>query len=114
MKKAPFTGAVGPAAAVSRQRIRVRFSLDEIGDLALGLQAKLLRVLQQRSFKRLGSNAAVNVNIRLLCATHRNLAEMVEQGQFRNDLFYRLNVVEIHIPPCASGATRLLPWDIIS
>jgi len=67
--------------------------------LALGLQAKLLRVLQQRSFERLGSNTPVHVNIRLVCATHRNLAEMVEQGQFRSDLFYRLNVVEIHIPP---------------
>ena len=56
--------------------------LDEIGDLGLGLQPKLLRVLQERSFERLGSNATINVNIRLICATNRNLAEMVQQGKF--------------------------------
>jgi DNA-binding NtrC family response regulator len=98
-EKGAFTGAVGARHGRFEAAHQGTLFLDEIGDLALGLQAKLLRVLQQRSFERLGSNSPVNVNIRLLCATHRNLAEMVEQGQFRNDLFYRLNVVEIHIPP---------------
>jgi DNA-binding NtrC family response regulator len=72
--------------------------LDEIGDLPLGLQSKLLRVLQERSFERLGSNTVIECNVRVLCASHRNLAAMVEQGQFRKDLFYRLNVVQIEIP----------------
>jgi Nif-specific regulatory protein len=73
--------------------------LDEIGDLGLGLQPKLLRVLQERSFERLGGNSTVNVNIRLICATNRNLQQMVQAGEFREDLFYRLNVVHMHIPP---------------
>jgi DNA-binding NtrC family response regulator len=57
-----------------------------------------LRVLQERSFERLGSNSTINVSIRLICATNRNLSEMVQQGKFREDLFYRLNVVQIHLP----------------
>src|SRR6202008_4743000 len=73
--------------------------LEEIGDLGLGLQPKLLRVLQERNFERLGSNVTVNVNIRVICATNRNLADMVQQGKFREDLYYRLNVVQMHLPP---------------
>ena len=96
-------GAFTGATAVRRGRFEVAdqgtLFLDEIGDLALGLQSKLLRVLQQRTFERLGSNTSVNVNIRVVCATHRNLEEMVDQGKFRSDLYYRLNVVQIHIPP---------------
>ena len=98
-EKGAFTGAVGTRHGRFEAAHQGSLFLDEIGDMPLGLQAKLLRVLQQRSFERLGSNTPVSVNIRLLCATHRNLAEMVEQGKFRSDLFYRLNVVEIHIPP---------------
>jgi DNA-binding NtrC family response regulator len=98
-ERGAFTGAIG----VRRGRFEVAdqgtLFLDEIGDLALGLQAKLLRVLQQRSFERLGSNSSVTVNIRLVCATHRNLEEMVKQGTFREDLYYRLNVVQLHLPP---------------
>src|ERR1700679_3297337 len=73
--------------------------LDEIGDLSLGLQPKLLRVLQERSFERLGSNVKIDVNIRLVCATNRNLGQMVQQGKFHDDLYYRLNVVQMHLPP---------------
>jgi DNA-binding NtrC family response regulator len=98
-EKGAFTGASGARRGRFEAAHQGTLFLDEIGDLALGLQAKLLRVLQQRSFERLGSNASVSVNIRLLCATHRDLGEMVERGEFRSDLFYRLNVVEIHIPP---------------
>jgi len=72
--------------------------LDEIGDLALGLQAKLLRVLQQRSFERLGSNQAIPTNLRMICATHRNLESLLEQGRFRKDLYYRLNVMQVRLP----------------
>ena len=98
-EKGAFTGAL----AMRRGRVEVAdqstLFLDEIGDVKLGLQPKLLRVLQERSFERLGSNGTVNVNIRLICATNRNLAEMVQQGTFREDLYYRLNVVQLHLPP---------------
>lgn len=97
-EKGAFTGAF----ALRRGRIEAAdhstLFLDEIGDLALGLQPKLLRVLQERSFERLGGNNTVHVNIRLICATNRNLAEMVKEGKFREDLFYRLNVVQMHLP----------------
>jgi DNA-binding NtrC family response regulator len=59
----------------------------------------MLRVIQERNFERLGSNKTISVDIRLICATNRNLAEMVQQGKFREDLFYRLNVVQLHLPP---------------
>jgi two-component system, NtrC family, response regulator AtoC len=72
--------------------------LDEIGDLGVGLQPKLLRVIQERSFERLGTNKTTRVDIRLICATHRNLDEMVKEGKFREDLYYRLNVVQMHLP----------------
>ncbi len=73
--------------------------LDEIGDLPLGLQAKLLRVLQDRSFERLGSNTPITVDVRLVCATHRDLEAMIKRGEFREDLYYRLNVIQLHMPP---------------
>jgi DNA-binding NtrC family response regulator len=96
--KGAFTGAI----ATRRGRFEAAHGgtllLDEIGDLPLGLQSKLLRVLQERSFERLGSNTTIEANVRVLCATHRNLEAMVEEGQFRRDLFYRLNVVQIQIP----------------
>jgi DNA-binding NtrC family response regulator len=98
-EKGSFTGAF----ATRRGRVEAADSgtlfLDEIGDLSLGLQPKLLRVLQERSFERLGSNAKIDVNIRLVCATNRNLSAMVQQGKFRDDLYYRLNVVQMHLPP---------------
>jgi DNA-binding NtrC family response regulator len=98
-EKGAFTGAlVGRQGRVEAADHGTLF-LDEIGDLTLGLQPKLLRVLQERSFERLGSNKTVSVDIRLICATNRNLGEMVQQGKFREDLYYRLNVVQMHLPP---------------
>lgn len=98
-EKGAFTGAF----AMRRGRIEAAdqstLFLDEIGDLGLGLQPKLLRVLQERSFERLGGNNTVHVNIRVISATNRNLAEMVQEGKFREDLYYRLNVVQVHLPP---------------
>jgi formate hydrogenlyase transcriptional activator len=73
--------------------------LDEIGDLPLELQPKLLRVIQERQFERLGGAATVHTDVRVICATHRNLSEMIEEGQFRTDLFYRLSVFPIELPP---------------
>ncbi|MEG8989469.1 sigma 54-interacting transcriptional regulator [Ignavibacteria bacterium 4148-Me] len=73
--------------------------LDEIGELSLDMQVKLLRVLQERKFYRLGGEKEISVNVRVLAATNRNLEEEVAKGNFREDLFYRLNVVKIYIPP---------------
>ncbi len=81
--------------------------LDEIGEMPLALQAKLLRVLQEREFERLGSVKKQRLDIRLICATNRNLKELVEQGKFRQDLYYRLKVVELPLP-----ALRERPEDI--
>lgn len=73
--------------------------LDEIGDMSLAMQAKLLRVIQEREIEKVGSNWTVKVDIRIIAATNQNLKQMVEAGRFREDLYYRLNVVEVHLPP---------------
>ncbi|MBG9587599.1 hypothetical protein ABE26_11120 [Cytobacillus firmus] len=73
--------------------------LDEIGDLSLHLQAKLLRVVQERKIERVGDTKTTQINVRIITATHRNLEELVSEGQFREDLYYRLNVIPITIPP---------------
>jgi Nif-specific regulatory protein len=73
--------------------------LDEIGDLPLKLQAKLLRVLQQRSFEPVGSSDSITVNVRIVAATNKDIEELVEKGEFRSDLYYRLNVLPLHVPP---------------
>ncbi|WP_053361687.1 sigma-54-dependent Fis family transcriptional regulator [Bacillus sp. FJAT-27251] len=73
--------------------------LDEIGDMSLTLQAKLLRVLQEREFYRVGGTSKIKVDVRIIAATNQNLEEMVRQGQFREDLYYRLNVISLNIPP---------------
>jgi two-component system, NtrC family, response regulator HydG len=98
-EKGAFTGALMCRRGRMEAADTGTMFLDEIGDLSLGLQPKLLRVLQERSFERLGSNAKIDVNIRVICATNRNLSEMVQQGKFRDDLYYRLNVVQLHLPP---------------
>ena len=98
-EKGAFTGAL----AMKRGRIELAHQgslfLDEIGDIGLELQPKLLRVLQEREFEHLGSNRTIKVDTRLVAATHRDLPGMVRKGEFREDLFYRLNVFPIHIPP---------------
>ena len=73
--------------------------LDEIGDLPLELQPKILRAMQERQFERLGGGATIHTDVRVICATHRNLVEMVNERQFRADLFYRLSVFPIELPP---------------
>jgi len=73
--------------------------LDEIGDIPLTLQAKLLRVLQEREIEKLGGRRRIPIDVRLLFATHRDLEQMIERGEFRQDLYYRLKVVEIVLPP---------------
>jgi len=98
-EKGAFTGAL----AQKRGRIELAHEgtlfLDEIGDIGLEFQPKLLRVLQEREFERLGNNRTIKVDTRLIAATHRDLTGMMSKGEFRDDLFYRLNVFPIHIPP---------------
>jgi transcriptional regulator with GAF, ATPase, and Fis domain len=94
-----FTGAVQSRVGRFEQAHNGTLFLDEIGDLPLDLQAKLLRVLQEREFQRLGSSDTLRVDIRVVAATNADLALRIEQGKFREDLFYRLNVVPLHIPP---------------
>jgi two-component system, NtrC family, response regulator AtoC len=98
-ERGAFTGAVVARRGRFEAANGGTLFLDEIGDLPLALQAKLLRVVQQRSFERLGGSSTLSVDIRLLCATHRDLHGMVKQGTFREDLYYRLNVVQLHLPP---------------
>ncbi len=98
-EKGAFTGAMTERRGRIEAADRGTLFLDEIGDLGIGLQPKLLRVLQERTFERLGSNKTLSADIRLICATNRNLEEMVAQGKFREDLYYRLNVVQLHLPP---------------
>jgi two-component system NtrC family response regulator len=98
-EKGAFTGAV--AARKGRFELADGGSLflDEIGDLPPHLQVKLLRVLQEREFERVGSSRPIKVDVRLLAATHRNLETLVREGRFRDDLYYRINVVTIQLPP---------------
>ena len=97
-EKGAFTGAMMMRRGRFEAADGGTLFLDEIGDMPLGLQAKLLRVLHDRTFERLGSNTSMRVDVRLLCATHRNLEEMVTKGEFREDLYYRLNVIQLHLP----------------
>ncbi len=98
-EKGAFTGTVGSREGFFEQAGDGTLFLDEIGELSLYTQVKLLRVLQQREFSRLGSNRLVPLRARLIFATHQDLGEMVAQGKFRQDLYYRINVMRIDAPP---------------
>jgi DNA-binding NtrC family response regulator len=97
--KGAFTGAVNARIGRFEQANKGTLFLDEIGDMPLELQAKLLRVLQDREFQRLGSSENIKVDVRLIAASNVNLLERVRQGKFREDLYYRLNVVPLQMPP---------------
>ena len=98
-EKGAFTGATARRAGRFGEAHGGTIFLDEVGELSLPMQAKLLRVLQERSFERLGSNQTLHIDVRILAATNRPLTEMVAKGTFREDLYYRLNVFPITIPP---------------
>lgn len=107
-EKGAFTGAVAQRIGRFEQANGGSIFLDEIGDMSPTLQAKLLRVTQEGRFHRVGSNSELQTNARILAATNRNLEEEVKAARFREDLFYRLNVVELHVP-----ALRERPEDIL-
>ena len=97
-EKGAFTGALMQKKGRFELADGGTLFLDEVGDIPLELQAKLLRVLQEQEFERLGSTKTIHVNVRIVAATHRNLPEMIREGKFREDLFYRLNVFPVAIP----------------
>ncbi len=97
-EKGAFTGAINNRAGRFELAEGGTLFLDEIGDMPLSMQVKILRVLQERCFERVGSNKTQQTNVRIIAATHRNLEEMIEQNRFREDLFYRLNVFPIEMP----------------
>jgi transcriptional regulator with GAF, ATPase, and Fis domain len=98
-EKGAFTGAIAQKIGRFEMADSGTLFLDEVGDIPTALQPKLLRVLQEQEFERLGSGRTHQVNVRLVAATNRNLGEMVARNQFRNDLYYRLNVFPIALPP---------------
>lgn len=105
--KGAFTGAAGSRIGHFEQAHRSTIFLDEIADLPFGLQSKLLRVLQEREFQRLGSSETVRVDVRVIAATNADLAQLVRVGKFREDLYYRLNVVPLCLPPLRERASDI-------
>lgn len=98
-ERGAFTGAVARKLGRFELAHEGTFFFDEIGELPISLQVKLLRVIQEREFERVGGMETIQVNVRFIAATNRNLANLVQRGLFREDLYYRLNVVPIHVPP---------------
>ncbi len=98
-EKGAFTGAITARQGRFEMAEGGTLFLDEIGDMSLNMQVKLLRVLQERCFERVGSNKSIKTNVRIIAATHRNLEERIKEGEFREDLYYRLNVFPIEMPP---------------
>ena len=107
-EKGSFTGATEQRKGRFEEADKGTIFLDEIGELSLAVQAKLLRVLQEKSFERVGSNKSINVDIRIIAATNRDLKVMVEKGGFREDLFYRLNVFPITVPPLRERGSDII------
>ena len=114
-EKGAYTGALTRQGGRFEIADRSTIFLDEVGELSLEVQAKLLRVLQEGKFERLGSPRTIKVNLRLIAATHRDLAEEVRKGRFRQDLFYRLNVFPIQVPPLRERQEDipLLVWTFL-
>ena len=114
-EKGAFTGALALQVGRFELADRSTIFLDEIGDLPTDVQVKLLRVLEQRQFERLGSPKSIHVDTRIVAATHRNLEQRVEAETFRKDLFYRLNVFPIYVPPLRERVDDipLLVWRFV-
>jgi transcriptional regulator with GAF, ATPase, and Fis domain len=105
--KGAFTGAVRDKPGRFESAAGGSLFLDEIGDISLDVQTKLLRVLQEKTFERVGSNESIQVDVRLIAATHQNLEQLIREGRFREDLYYRLNVITLSMP-----ALRERPEDV--
>ncbi|MCX5836097.1 MAG: sigma-54 dependent transcriptional regulator [Deltaproteobacteria bacterium] len=108
-EKGSFTGAISRKLGKFELAREGTVFLDEISEMSLNLQAKLLRVLQEMEFERVGGKDRVKVNARIIAATNRDLRILIEEGKFRDDLFYRLNVVSIHIPPLRDRRDDIAP-----
>ena len=108
-EKGAFTGAAGERKGRFELAHSGTLFLDEIGDVSPAFQAKLLRVLQEREFERVGGSKAVKVDVRLICATNRDLEKMVQRGEYRADLYYRINVVSIFLPPLRERRADIPP-----
>ncbi len=108
-EKGAFTGAVQPQAGKFEQAEGGTLLLDEVSEMPLGLQAKLLRVLQEREVERVGGRKPIPLDIRVLATSNRDMQEIVANGAFREDLYYRLNVIPLHIPPLREHAQDIVP-----
>ena len=115
-EKGAFTGAISARQGRFEMAEGGTLFLDEIGDMSLSMQVKLLRVLQERTFERVGSNKSITANVRIIAATHRDLEEGIKDGRFREDLYYRLNVFPIEMPPLRDRAedVPLLVQELIA
>ncbi|GLS84127.1 sigma-54 dependent transcriptional regulator [Paraferrimonas haliotis] len=115
-EKGSFTGAISSRKGRFEMANSGTLFLDEIGDMPMPMQVKLLRVLQERTFERVGGNKAITTDVRVVAATHRNLEQMIEQGTFREDLYYRLNVFPIEMPSLTERAEDipLLLQELVS
>lgn len=98
-EKGSFTGAINTKIGRFELAHKGTLFLDEIGDISLPVQTKLLRVLETRQFERVGGNKAININVRIIAATNKNLSQEIQERRFREDFYYRINVINIHIPP---------------
>lgn len=108
-EKGAFTGAEKAKKGRFELADAGTIFLDEIGDIPINLQVKLLRVLQEHQIERLGSTENINIDVRIIAATHQNLEEKIKDGSFREDLYYRLNIVSLHIPPLRERREDILP-----
>ncbi|WGO99975.1 sigma-54 dependent transcriptional regulator [Saccharophagus degradans] len=103
-KKGAFTGAVQDKQGIFQAAEGGTLFLDEVADLPLDMQVKLLRAIQEKAVRPVGAEAEISTDVRILCATHKNLEELVQKGDFRQDLFYRLNVIQLAVPPLRDRA----------
>ena len=108
-RKGSFTGAINDKQGLFQAADGGTLFLDEVADLPLHMQVKLLRAIQEKSVRPVGDSQEISVDVRILCATHKNLAELTARGDFRQDLFYRLNVIELNVPPLRERREDIVP-----
>jgi transcriptional regulator with GAF, ATPase, and Fis domain len=109
-ERGAFTGALARRAGRFESAAAGTIFLDEIGEIPMGMQVKLLRFIQERQFERLGGNQTLTLDVRVIAATHRDLKALTQEGKFRDDLYYRLNVIEIALPPLRARMTSRCSW----